>query len=168
MNGYSVDRVWLACDLITRILLTHRGQDDVDDVLVCTSHRHLHGNSVGEGEARAHQHVVTSPEHACGEPQRGINVYCRVNATELNFRFVSHPSTRSELKQSRAFRKTLEEKIKYSIKGNVVVPARKRMWEFLFSGTLSERSHGCMPRKVMMLLMASVESRTAKEKWVWN
>lgn len=27
----------------------------------------------------------------------------------------------------------------------------------MFSGTLSDRSHGCMPRKVMMLLTASVE-----------
>lgn len=35
-------------------------------------------------------------------------------------------------------------------------PARKRTCEFLFSGTLSERSHGCIPRKLMMLPTASV------------
>lgn len=62
------DRLGLACDITTRIhpvLLTHRGQNDIDDVLVCTSHRHLHGNSISEGEARTHQHVITSPEHTC-------------------------------------------------------------------------------------------------------
>ncbi|TNN49334.1 hypothetical protein EYF80_040444 [Liparis tanakae] len=34
-------------------------------------------------------------------------------------------------------------------------PARKRTCEFLFSGTLSERSHGCIPRKLMMFPTAS-------------
>lgn len=36
-------------------------------------------------------------------------------------------------------------------------PARKRTCEFLFSGTLSERSHGCIPRKLMMLPTASAQ-----------
>lgn len=36
------------------------------------------------------------------------------------------------------------------------LPARQREWEFLFSGTLSDLSQGCMPRNVMMLLTASV------------
>lgn len=43
------------------------------------------------------------------------------------------------------------------------LPARQREWEFLFSGTLSDLSHGCMPRKVMMLLTASVLRRLMQQ-----
>lgn len=43
-------------------------------------------------------------------------------------------------------------------------PARNRMWEFLFSGTLSDRSQGCMPRKLTMLLTASVGLQSSSQR----
>lgn len=34
-------------------------------------------------------------------------------------------------------------------------PDRNRTWELLFSGTLSDRSHGCIPKKITIFLTAS-------------
>lgn len=48
-------------------------------------------------------------------------------------------------------------------------PARKRTCEFLFSGTLSDRSHGCIPRKLMIFPTASVQHRRTSGKcWRWT
>lgn len=44
-------------------VLAHGGQDDVDDRLLSAANRYLHGDAVGQRQAGADQHVVTSAEH---------------------------------------------------------------------------------------------------------
>lgn len=38
-------------------------------------------------------------------------------------------------------------------------PDKNRMWTFLYSGTLSDRSQGCIPKKCTMFLTASKRKR---------
>lgn len=42
-------------------------------------------------------------------------------------------------------------------------PARYRVWEFLLSGTLSDRSQGCIPRNFTILLTASVKEQEVEQ-----
>lgn len=54
--------VALAQSCMTTIL-THRSQDDIDDVLVSATNCHLHGDAVGQREPSPNQHVVTAAKH---------------------------------------------------------------------------------------------------------
>lgn len=43
--------------------LANRGQNDVADRLLAAADRNAHGDAIGQRQASADQHVVTSPEH---------------------------------------------------------------------------------------------------------